>query len=316
LRFPTPSITRYGEIKRGEILINEIRAGESIAALLDSSQSALGKSVEAIAMIISEEIAKEFSLGFRPGFVITLIHHGPMERVRLSGTVSLAEGSFAGVPLEGGRVSPDSLGILITALAHEYSEMLLAYPDILHCSLYANAQSNRWAGEGVAEFVTSRCESKVQEAGFEIIPIENLLAPITISSTATDSRLNFSWRPPNVALPISGKPALLPATINLSQWTFNSPHKPHAAGDGLQLGLRYLAAEYVVSLWYHGAQLQGMEKPIAELAKWISYRSPGPSQRSLIQWMEATSGVKIASKVVAVSTTDVLAFHQNKLHER
>jgi hypothetical protein len=313
LRFPSPSSVRYPELKTGEILINEIRGGESAAEFFQTSQTMPKSSINAVAAIIGDEIAHEFGLGSPPGFAITLMHYAPGERVLLSGTVPVAQGIFAGIPLENGRVTADTLGILTTALAHEYSELLLACPDTLHCSLYANDQTNRWAGEGVAELMTSLCELRIREAGFDINPIESVAAPITISSAAASSTLRWSWQSFGRCEPTLGAPTSLPTTINLSRWSFREEQNPTLEGGLSEQGLRYLAAEYVVSLWYRGAQSQGMERPIAELAKWIGYCSPGPSYQSLIQWMEASSGVSLANLVQAVPKDCVLEYHQNKL---
>ena len=285
-RMPVPQTFFYHDLQHGEIRIGEVRVGDKVTMQLDSSASPQTSRVRSVASSVRDLISMEFGLGFLPGFAISIVHCTAQERVSIAGAAPLAQGSFAGIPAPDGQITAENLGWLITILAHEYSEAQLVWPDNLNCALYANSRYNRWVGEGVAELITSLCEKRVLDSGVHFILPEETFPPLDIAS--------------------------LPAFINLSRWG----SQPSSQGSGeenyVEQRLQYRASEYMVWLWYQGALENGIEFPIAELAKWIGYRSPGPSRKSLVRWMEQSSGVALASKLESVSLAEVLEYHHNK----
>ncbi|MGB0952140.1 MAG: hypothetical protein ACPG31_02840 [Planctomycetota bacterium] len=276
-------------LERGDILIHSKANAEANQRWVDPEQSADGAKVHLCAALVGAVLDREFQLGFRPGWDILLVSVREGERLEVAGRSRLREGLFAGIPLPEGGVGSQELSYLTTALAHEYSETILGAPDVLGCALCEVAWENRWIGEGIAEWMTSLCEKEIREAG---LPIRD--------------RMGAS---------VKALAASAPQAVDLSTWEMNwgaNRDKATTKEEEERTILRYLASEYVVQLWYTGAQAQGMQFPVAELARFVASFSAGPSAQDMIRWMEESSGVELGDLLPQVPMVDVLAYHQEK----
>ena len=291
-RFANIPTYSYFHLERGQIEIMAYLRDDSSrpTAIPDPDSNPNARVVSRVASVAAAVIEREFQLGFRPGFVIAMVHTRTDERLEIRGKTILANGLFLGFPMPEGKLADKSLSFLTSGLAHEYSETLLAYADVLDCKIYHGSPRNRWAGEGIADLVTALCQNELRAQDISI----------------------GGWYlqyPFGVANPFEG-------TVSLATWTLPVPGLEGRFDawddDDERRRQRYLASEYVVWLWYQGALSNGHEFPIAEFARWAASFYPGPDYEEVVDWMESTSGVALEDLLKAVPMEDVLEYHKTK----
>jgi hypothetical protein len=227
-----------------------------------------------------------FQLPFTPGVCLTLVETKPGKALHIGASTWMDRGIAFGIPIHHAQLSPATADFLLSSLAHEYSEALLIFPDVLDCRLYRNSRYNRWVGDGLAELVTTLARRRAQQSGFPIPRQEQDLQILRDLLSAGQQ------------------------TVDLSIWAAQDRDSPSPGLVIEQSVAHYAAAEYLCWLWYQRA-LEKSEAPIADLVAWMHGRPP--SKKELVAWMQRSSGLNIESMLDAISLQDTLVYQESKL---
>jgi hypothetical protein len=89
--------------------------------------------LEQLVKYATRTVRDAFQLSFTPGICLTLVETEPGTALQVGSSTWLDRSIAIGLPVSGARLSRKPTEFLITSLAHEYSEALLIFPDVLGC---------------------------------------------------------------------------------------------------------------------------------------------------------------------------------------
>ena len=187
----------------------------------------------------------------------------------------------------GSKVSVQHLQRYAHIFTHELAEWMLGLDSYHGGTLYLHDRSNRWIGEGIAEYLSTLALLRARDEGYPLM--EGMHPRMSQLDHAEEKRID---------------------AVNLGGWEI------YLAGERksstLLVNLCYVSAECLISRWILAAGENGLDNPLKSLWLWL-LNHEGPRYREITDWMEEVSGLPIAKMAKCVAISDVKKYCEDIL---